>query len=185
MAQRSPIRRLLSAALMVAVIGAIVWSIRPDRGGPKVGSVAPPIEVETLAGAPFSLAAQTGKVVVLDFWATWCPPCQKSLPALQALHARYAADDRVIIASVNTDFGANRVALLKQFMAQRQFNFPVLLEDRRKVLSMTYDVRSIPTLVVIDGTGKVRHVQVGIPSNDPEEIARHVDGRIHAVLDDT
>lgn len=166
------------------VCGALAWSLIGDRGGPSVGSIAPPISVDTLSGQPFDLAAQKGRVVVLDFWATWCPPCRKSLPVLEKLHQRYAADDRVIIASVNTDAGANRARALQKWMAKRKFTFPVLLETENKALSTTYRVQSIPTMVVVGTDGVVRHVQVGLPSPTPDGIEQHVIDQVDEALAD-
>lgn len=166
------------------VCGALAWSLIGSRGGPEVGAPAPPIEVQTLAGTTFSLDAQKGRVVVLDFWATWCPPCLKSLPALERLHHRYADDPKVVIASVNTDAMPDRAEALQRWMHRREFSFPVLLETRAKVLSNAYRVQSIPTMVVVGTSGVVHHVQVGLPANDTEGIEAHVIERIDAALAD-
>jgi len=166
------------------VCGALAWSLIGDRGGPSVGSPAPPIAVETLSGTPFDLADQKGRVVVLDFWATWCPPCRKSLPVLESLHARYGDHDDVLIASVNTDSGANRAPALQKWMNSRKFTFPVLLETPDRALSTTYQVQSIPTMVVIGVDGIVRHVQIGLPSPTEAGIEAHVIEQIDAALAD-
>lgn len=169
---------------IAVVCGALAWSIIGSSGGPEVGAPAPPIEVDTLSGTPFSLGAQTGKVVVLDFWATWCPPCIKSLPVLEKLHHRYADDPNVIIASVNTDAMPDRAPALQRWMDQRGFTFPVLLETRSKALSNAYRVQSIPTMVVVGRSGVVHDVQIGLPANDAEGIEAHIIERIDAALAD-
>ncbi len=169
--------------LAIAVVcGALAWSLIGTSGGPEVGAPAPPIEVDTLSGTPFSLADQKGRVVVLDFWATWCPPCIKSLPALERLHARYAGSPDVLIASVNTDAMPDRAQALQKWMDRRKFTFPVLLETRSKVLSNAYRVQSIPTMVVIGRSGVVHDVHVGLPANDIDGIEAHVEKRIAEAL---
>ena len=167
---------------IAVVCGALAWSIMGPRGGPEVGAPAPPIEVETLAGGSFDLAAQQGRVVVLDFWATWCPPCLKSLPALERLHKRYADDPTVTIASVNTDAMPDRSVALQRWMDTRGYSFPVLLEGRQKQLSHAYRVQSIPTMVVVGRSGRVHHVQVGLPANDVDGIEAHVEDQIRDAL---
>jgi thiol-disulfide isomerase/thioredoxin len=160
----------------------LAFAIIGGQGGPPVGQVAPPIEVEMVGGGVFDLAAQRGRVVVLDFWATWCPPCQVSLPALQRLHERYRGDDRVVIASVNTNSERNRAGALQGWMTQRKFDFPVLLETDDRALSVAYAVEKLPTMVVIGVDGKVADVQVGLPSADVAGIEAHVEGQIRDAL---
>lgn len=167
---------------IAVVCGALAWSLLGDRGGPEVGAPAPPIAVETLSGESFDLAEQTGRVVVLDFWATWCPPCLKSLPALEKLHHRYADDPAVTIASVNTDAMPDRSEALQRWMDREGYTFPVLLETRDKALSNAYRVQSIPTMVVVGKSGRVFDVQVGLPANDVEGIEAHVEARIRDAL---
>jgi len=167
---------------IIVVCGALAWSIVGVSGGPQVGAPAPPIEVETLAGGTFSLDEQKGRVVVLDFWATWCPPCIKSLPALERLHQRFADDPSVVIASVNTDAMPDRAAALQKWMSRRTFTFPVLLETRAKTLSNAYRVQSIPTMVVVGRSGVVHDVHVGLPANTVEGIEAHVLEQIEEAL---
>ena len=175
--------RVVRWIAIILICGAFAWTLTVgERGGPELGRPAPPIEVMTLADTSFSLKAQEGRVVVLDFWATWCPPCRKSLPALQQLHERYRGDDRVVIASVNTDKGANRAIPLRRWMSQRKFDFPVLLEPAGQPISAAYAVRSIPTMVVIGPEGGVRAVKVGLPAGSVDAIAEAVDAEIRAAL---
>lgn len=167
---------------IAAICAMIAMSIIGGRGGPPVGGVAPAIEVQTVNGERFSLADQQGRVVVLDFWATWCGPCKRSLPALQRVHERYFDDARVLVASVNTDEGAGRARALTGWMKKRGFDFPVLLETPDKRLSAAYRVQAIPTMVVIGADGHVRAVQVGLPAHDTDGIERHIGDEIEEAL---
>ena len=169
-----------SARVWIAIAlvsGAIAFSVL-SGDGPPVGRLAPEISAQRLNGEAFLLSSLRGRVVVLDFWATWCPPCQKSLPALQRVHERYKDDPAVFVASVNTDHPVDQKNLLGRFMQARRYDFPVILDDGAKSVSNAYRVQSIPTLVVIDAEGLVRKVERGIPSSKVEVIEAHLNALI-------
>jgi thiol-disulfide isomerase/thioredoxin len=168
--------------ILVVIVAIAMHLAKPDSG-PRLGVVAPDITAPTLSARPFSLEAHRGRVVFLDFWATWCPACRTGLPAVQALHERYANDERVYIATVNTDHGPGRVPAVKAFMGRRNYDFPVLLEGPHKEISLRYIVRSIPTTVIIDAEGKVGWVESGIASTDPVRLTAHFDAALQAVLE--
>jgi len=170
--------------LFVFVV-AIAMHLAEPESGPPIGSDAPAITVPTLGSKSFRLEAHRGQVVLLDFWATWCGACRKGLPAIQALHRRYLNDDRVHIATVNSDQGPGRVPGLKAFLQRRQFDFPVLLEGPESNISKRYGVRAIPTTIIIDARGTVRWVESGIASPIPERLTAHLDTAIQSVLDDS
>lgn len=158
---------------IVAVAAAIAWSlVAGERSGPPEGQTAPDFTADRLEGGPpFRLADARGRVVLLDFWATWCPPCRRSLPALQAVHRRYRESPDVLVLSVNTDAGPDREALVRRFMAGRDLDFPVLLDRGR--ISAAYRVRSVPTTVVVGPDGVVREVEVGVRAATVDGIADH------------
>ncbi len=167
---------------LLAFVVAVAMHMADPKSGPSVGSDAPTFTVPTLGPAPFSLEAHRGQVVLLDFWATWCPACRKGLPSIQALHTRYADDDRVHIATVNTDQGPGRIPGVKAFLQRRGFDFPVLLEGVNSDISRRYAVQSIPTTIIIDAAGKVQWVESGIASTVPERLTAHLDAALQSVL---
>jgi thiol-disulfide isomerase/thioredoxin len=130
-----------------------------------VGSFAPTWkDVEVVSGAfPASVGAMHGRVVLLDFWATWCAPCRVVIPKLDALQARYGAQGLSVLGVSTED--TQDVALFTQRMAMR-YGVGV---DRHAQTTKSYGVVSLPTLVVIDKRGVVRDVAVGY---DPAEDAR-------------
>jgi thiol-disulfide isomerase/thioredoxin len=130
-----------------------------------VGAFAPTWrDVESVGGMfPPSIGALRGRVVLLDFWATWCAPCRNAMPKLTALQARYAAQGLSVLGVSTED--AQEVALFAQRMPMRY----AVAVDKHAETTRSYGVASLPTLVVIDKRGVVRDVSVGY---DPVEDAR-------------
>ena len=102
-----------------------------------------------LTGKSWSLRDLRGKVVLVNFWATWCPPCRKEMPDLEALYRRFSARGLVILAISDED-----AAKVKPFIAERQISYPVLLDPGRKVNEM-FQVEGIPKSFVYDRDGKL------------------------------
>ncbi|MCA9557814.1 MAG: TlpA family protein disulfide reductase [Myxococcales bacterium] len=169
---------------IAAVAGLIAYALLA-HDGLRTGCEAPAVEAPLLDGGTFELAAQRGKVVVLDFWATWCPPCRKSLPALQRVHERFRDSPDVVVASVNTDYPADQQRVVPAFVKKNGYTFPVLMDDPRKVVSQAYRVTSIPTLVIIDREGKVHTVQSGLPTTQVDGLVKHLEALIEEALADS
>lgn len=167
--------RIIRWIAIALIIGAIAWQVSGSGSGLKLGSVAPDFEAQVLDGEAFSLADAHGKVVVLDFWATWCPPCKVSLPAIERVHRRYADDDDVVVLTVNTDGPMARVAGgVRQFMKRSRYSFPVAFDTPKQLISRMYQVTAIPTMVVVDSAGKVSFSHTGLNSNDPKVIEKYI-----------
>jgi thiol-disulfide isomerase/thioredoxin len=113
------------------------------------GKPAPELNLTTLDGKPVSLEALKGKIVVLDFWATWCPPCRVDGPALDKLHAKFGNQLAIIGLSMGEDRG-----VVEKFLKQYPHRFPIALSAENE-LPRHYDVAVLPTYVIIDAHGNV------------------------------
>lgn len=152
----------------------LISSLRQRPSSPLENQSAPTFSAPLLDGAQFDLEAQRGKVVVLDFWATWCNPCLTSLPALSAVAKRYANDSGVWVGSVNKERISARG--LDRFLKRLKLEFPVI-RDRGEI-SSKYQVRALPTLVIINPRGEVSYSQVGLYSSHTPTLIKHLSDRI-------
>ncbi len=129
-----------------------------DSGAIAVGEAAPDWTLTDPAGKAVSLADYRGRVVVMDFWATWCGPCIMAMPGLQELHEEFD-DDKVAIVGVNCWESGDPA----QFMADKGFDYDLLLGGDE--VAAAYGVRGIPTFYVLDQDGRVAFHEVGF---DPD-----------------
>lgn len=137
--------------LMVATFGCKQEAPAP----PAKGAQVPAFTARDLAGQELSLAQYRGKVVFLNFWATWCPPCRAELPSMERLNQVFGARDFVMLA-VNVD--DNGPAVLPQFLQQYPHSYTVLIDSDRKLQNL-YQVFRFPETYIIGKDGKlVDHV---------------------------
>ncbi len=125
---------------------------------PQVGFPAPDFSLAGVDGQTRHLADLIGQPVILNFWATWCPPCQAEMPALQAL----AGDDGnqgITVLGVNQAEGLDQV---RGFLQNKGIDFPVVL-DTNAAVSQAYRVRSLPTTFFIDREGVIDEIVIGGP----------------------
>lgn len=180
--RRPLIRRIITILGLWGIVTLLVFAIigGGTKGGPEEGSDAVMMQVPLLgAAAPFDMGSLKGKTVLLDFWATHCGPCKRTLPALQKVHERYKDDPSVAIMSVNLDHGRDRDALVRRYMDHYTLNFPVLMDSG--ALSNAYNVQFIPLLVVIDPNGKVMKSEVGLKGEDTGAIAAQLVATVEQV----
>jgi peroxiredoxin len=126
----------------------------------RVGSPAPDFTLLSLAGPPVSLHEQQGKVVLVNFWTTWCPPCREEMPALQRAHERLA-DQGLVVLGVNWTQEDN-LADVEAFVQEFGLTFPILLDSDGLVNKDLYQVLGLPTSVLIGRDGTVRAIRIGI-----------------------
>lgn len=126
-----------------------------EQGRSLEGRAAPPFRLQTVEGQEVDLAELRGKVVLINFWATWCPPCRAELPDISKLHQKYAGSDAVIL-TVNNEGGS----IARNYVKDRKLLLEVLNDSKRQI-SKLYGIRAIPTVLVVDKKGIVRHHWTG------------------------
>jgi peroxiredoxin len=125
------------------------------------GQLAFDFTLDDVSGQRIKLSDLRGRPVVINFWATWCPPCRQELPALQSAYQRFR-DQGVVLLGVNLK---ENVETIQNFTTQFGLTYPLLL-DRDGAVSERYQVRGIPTTVIVDADGVVRARHVGPLTED-------------------
>jgi len=161
----------LGAGLALMAFGVLSLSVLDMKASgtalttAKVGVAMPPLSGESLDGTPIELAAgdSGGSVLLVDFWATWCPPCIREMPILESLHAQYERQGVRLIA-VNGDTGSlnQRRAVVEEFLLRQGLKVPVLLDDGGS--AHTWGIQAFPTLVLVGRDGQVRETFSGLTS---------------------
>lgn len=128
---------------------------------PLTGFLAPDFTLTALAGNDLQLSSLRGKPVILNFWATWCPPCRAEMPELEALWQRYKDDGLLLI---GVDQGENAATVERFARGVVGTTFPLLL-DTNQAVGRAYGVRALPTTVFIDAEGRIQDVRIGGPMN--------------------
>src|SRR5690606_9773304 len=129
--------------------------------GVEIGNRAPDFEIETLEGKNVSLSDFRGKPVMLNFWATWCPPCRQEMPDMEEFHKE---NDVVVIAVNLLDTEMNQDAV-KKFVDEFGLTFDVGLDGDGEV-SVQYRINPIPTTFMIDSNGIIQHKSYGAMNYD-------------------
>ncbi|MGG1614057.1 TlpA family protein disulfide reductase [Paenibacillus phoenicis] len=134
------------------------------EGAPKPGTAAPTFALTGLDGKTYEVGGKRDKVLLLNFWASWCDPCKEEAPELKALSEKYK--DSLDIYAVNVTLYDN-LDEAKAFVKKYGYTFPVLLDEKEE-LYRKYNGIAFPTNVLIDEQGVIRDVIVGVIS--PEEL---------------
>lgn len=131
----------------------------------KVGDRMPAISVQDTSGAPFALASQSGKVVVVNFWATWCPPCKAEMPRLEKeIWQKYKSPDFAMIAIGREETRKTVTAFQKKYPA---YTFPLAYDPHRSTYKLFAD-SGIPRNYVVDRHGTIVYQSLGyLPENLP------------------
>jgi peroxiredoxin len=147
-------KKLLFLLLFVSLpLPAFAGGERPQESPQvvRVGSIAPDFTLENMQGEKVSLAQLRGKVVIVNFWATWCPPCRAEMPSMEVLHQTFKDDDFVMLA-INVE--KNGRETVTGFLRESPYSFPILLDDRSKAQNL-YGVFQYPVSFIVDRSGMV------------------------------
>ncbi len=132
---------------------------------PRTGYTAPDFSLDTLDGERITLSTLRGQAVIVNFWATWCPPCRDEMPAFENVY-RDLQDEGLLMLAVNTT-DQDSEADVRAFVAEYGLTFPIAL-DRRGEASRRYRITGMPTTFFIGRDGVIRSVIVGGPMSEAE-----------------
>jgi len=153
-----------------ACLALLLTACEPIRGT-NVGNFAPEIKATQLDGKVVKLSDLKGKVVLIDYWATWCGPCKSIMPAIDEAYRRHHDQGLEVMA-----LSQEPKDTIQEFRAKTDFAYPFLL-DRDGSASAAYDVDAIPRTLVVGRDGKVVYQETGA---DPEGLTKAVEDAISA-----
>ncbi|HZW04474.1 MAG TPA: TlpA disulfide reductase family protein [Anaerolineaceae bacterium] len=138
----------------------------PTQGripAPRPGFLAPDFELQTLDGDDLRLGEQQGRPIILNLWASWCPPCKAEMPALQQVHEDYAAEGLLVV-GLNTS-QQDRLADVQRFVGEYRLTFPILL-DLENQATRVYGTNALPTTYFIRADGTIADLVIGGPLSE-------------------
>jgi peroxiredoxin len=133
--------------------------------GPGEGDAAPDFTLTTVEGEKVTLSDYKGKKVILNFWATWCPPCKAEMPHMQEYHENYHEKANVEILAVNLTTIDEGKPTIEKFVEEYGLAFPIPL-DEEGTQGTIYQAQTIPTSYIIDTKGTIRHKIFGPMNKD-------------------
>jgi peroxiredoxin len=155
------VKRALKLAAVLAAAVALAWAfrVRDGRVGPRLerGAIAPPLRLPALSGGEVDLQALRGQLVLVNFWATWCPPCVQEMPSLEKLHRTLGGQGLTVLGvSVDEDEAA-----LRAFVQRAGVSFPILRDPGGRGPSAAYFAAGYPESYVLDPQGRVLESYIG------------------------
>lgn len=158
-------------ALAAALVGLLF--VAPSlRSAHAAEEVAPTFTLRDVNNQEVSLESLRGKVVLVNFWATWCVPCMVEMPHLNALYEELK-DQGFVVLSVSTD-DARTASRVKPLIKSKGYSFPVLLDKETQVIAQYNPQKTLPYTVVVDRTGKVAYRHAGYTEGDEVELKKKV-----------
>jgi peroxiredoxin len=140
---------VLFGLLTVAIVQAMEKEEQPDNlPGLRIGVKAPDFELENLSGEKVKLSDYRGKKVILNFWATWCPPCKKEMPAMEKFYQKAGNDVEILAVNIDPQYN------VQEFTDKLGITFPILL-DKKDEVNSAYSVMTIPTTYFINEKGLI------------------------------
>jgi thiol-disulfide isomerase/thioredoxin len=156
--------KTLLCGLAVLLVASAASALAP-------GDAPPAIDMPDQAGKKVNLSELKGKVVVVDFWASWCGPCKQEMPVLEVLHKKYAKEGLVIV-GVNID---NNPKKMNNFLRGTPVSFRIV-HDRKLAVASKYEPETMPSSYFIARDGKIRYVHEGFRKKDAGEIEERIKG---------
>jgi thiol-disulfide isomerase/thioredoxin len=140
--------------------------IKPIKGNRTL----PSLNLEDLKGKKVDLKSFKGKVIFLNFWATWCGPCKEEMPSIEALYQRFKDRDFIFL-TISVDYEGSKP--VREFIEKNRYTFPVLVDQKSETLDI-FEVTGIPTTFVIDKQGKLLGKAIGPRNWTSSEIVSYL-----------
>ena len=134
-----------------------------EAPAPQTGFLAPDFSLKTATGETYALSELKGQAVLVNMWATWCPPCRAEMPAIEAMYQEYK-DQGLVILAINHTFHDNPLDIAP-FTEEYGLTFPILLDETSDT-ARAYQVRSLPSSYFIDRQGIIHEVIIGGPMSE-------------------
>ncbi len=171
------IRSLFLHCAVLALLAALAVpaSAEPELKPWTGANPAPVIDLKTLDGQPLALADLRGKVVLVNFWATWCEPCIEEMPSIQKLRARFAGRPFEVLA-VNNMEGEPKI---RKFLKNTPLDFPIV-RDTDGAVTKAWRARIFPSSYLVDAEGRIRYSLAGATDWDAPDIVKKVQALLPA-----
>lgn len=132
-----------------------------DKEGLNIGNMTPDFKLQTLDGETVQLSDFRGKRVMINFWATWCPPCRAEMPDMQKFHEK----KDIVILAINLTETESNLLDVKRFVKDFELTFPIL-KDEKTTVANQYQIQPIPTSYMVDSKGRIQYKAFGAMNYD-------------------
>ena len=158
--RRQKTMKKISIALATSLFVLSALPVLAKRGPESLtGKPMPGFTMMDVSGKKHTNASLKGKVVLLDFWATWCGPCKKASPVMQSLHTKYGSKGLVVVGANTWEQGDNKGSAARGYAKEHGYSYTFTYGNDN--LAKSLGIEGIPTMILIDKSGKVSYVQVG------------------------
>ncbi len=174
------IRPLVASGRLLGWLLVLLLALSGGRAR-AIGEQAPDFSLRDVDNRAVSLSDYAGKVVLLNFWATWCQPCQVEMPQLDKLQ-RELGDKGLVVLAISTD-DARSASTVKPLVKRNGYTFRVLLDKETKVVSMYNPAKTLPYSVLVDREGRIAYVHMGYTPGDEVEIREKIEALLAGTPD--
>ncbi|MGX1902052.1 peroxiredoxin family protein [Thermolongibacillus altinsuensis] len=154
-------KKWLATVLLFSLTAYVLWQLITENQtvatGAKIGMKAPDFALQTLDGQTLRLSDLHGKPVIVNFWATWCPPCRAEMPDMQKFYEKYHKKMEIVAVNLMVRDSREKV---DAFIKEYGLTFPVVLDTKGAAMKQ-YEIQPIPTSFIIDKDGIIRDKFVG------------------------
>lgn len=172
---RAALTLFVGLAALVAMAVTAIPPLTTRVATHKVSEPAPTFSISRLDGTVVNSSDLRGRVVVLDFWATWCPACRREMPELEKLYRRYQGNTKVSFWAVDVQEGGDTPEKVQDFMQKSSYTLPAAFGTRK--LCAALSPQGFPSLIIIDESGRIRLVHTGYDRSEQlqEELSSEID----------